>query len=1088
MKRISPQFINSLILLFLTSLGSNIFAQDDAAVRYNINEKILRAYDSLNMDKYQSAETLFFQVAAREDINKYPEFRCKAFLGHAVAEYFNKGKTLTEEESLNILSYIPADNSEFECAAAPAYYAVAGYAKRRNEFEKSIAYLDTTISLIQNSTKPDTSLLGRAFGLKGQCLYRIGNMTEAVTQYLSAKNFVENYSKLNPDHLIKYTQAVGTIYARMQDFDQALPYFKTALDLKRFYGLPQSRNDIIYHNNLGNIYFDRKQFHQASEMFDEAIRIATQLFGPDYELLGNVYLNQGNIFVQVADFTKAREYYLKALSFKNLSEENLRSLYNNIGYTYFRLQEYDQAIRYFEKGLENNSNSSTAIRSLCNLAQSYHGLYMKQPAEETFEKALALANTRNDEINLEYAYALQDYGQFLIETGRPARAIESLDEAISILMKQDVDKRDNVAIIHSILANYYYTIKDYPAALNHIQDALIALEPGFNDADFHINPNIETSESPYELLGILALKAQVLFETGRAEKNKERLILAATTFKDASAVLDMLKTSYSYDDSKLFLSGQSNQIYHHAIEVNYELFAITGDTLYLNYAYNFTEKSKYSTLLEAYRETVIRNQSISPKDLDNLLSLESQLEKAIRALYEASDADKADQSKIDLLNTQIFNLNRKKDSLEAHLNKLNPGFQDVTKQLEVISPSEIQQQLGPDHFLIEFSLHDSTVFAFAISSGSLSIEKIEINTSSIDTLRSALDASELANYSRKDYETFINSSYYLYQKLISPFEACIIDKSLIIIPDSKLGYIPFEALITKMPDSEKMDFRSPDYLLKHNEISYSYSATLLFEDRNDYNGNSKGKLLAFAPEYDYKGLTYGGDTLLSQLAPIPGVKDEIYSIQKYFSGSTLEGKEATEDAFKKYAPEYDILHLAMHTLIDPKNPTYSKLVFSAPDTTNSTDDGVLYTSELFSMSLQSKMAVLSACQTGDGAIKEGEGILSLARGFFYAGVPSVVMTLWSVDDARSALIMESFYKYLKKGYSKDQALRQAKLDLLETGDPLTAHPRFWAGYVSIGNQNPVTRNNHWMFILAGIILISLAGFITARNIQSRRRK
>jgi CHAT domain-containing protein len=178
----------------------------------------------------------------------------------------------------------------------------------------------------------------------------------------------------------------------------------------------------------------------------------------------------------------------------------------------------------------------------------------------------------------------------------------------------------------------------------------------------------------------------------------------------------------------------------------------------------------------------------------------------------------------------------------------------------------------------------------------------------------------------------------------------------------------------------------------------------------------------------------------------------------------------------------------MHTLIDPKNPTYSQLVFSAPDTTNSTDDGVLYTSELFSMSLQSKMAVLSACQTGDGAIIEGEGILSLARGFFYAGVPSVVMTLWSVDDARSALIMESFYKYLKKGYSKGHALRQAKLDLLETGDPLTAHPRFWAGYVSIGNQNPVTKNNQWLFFLAGLILISIAGFVTVKTIQSRRRK
>jgi len=176
----------------------------------------------------------------------------------------------------------------------------------------------------------------------------------------------------------------------------------------------------------------------------------------------------------------------------------------------------------------------------------------------------------------------------------------------------------------------------------------------------------------------------------------------------------------------------------------------------------------------------------------------------------------------------------------------------------------------------------------------------------------------------------------------------------------------------------------------------------------------------------------------------------------------------------------------MHTIIDEKNPTYSKLIFTLPENPDKQNDGILYTSELFSMSLQSKMAVLSACQTGDGKLNKGEGILSLARGFFYSGVPSVVMTLWSVNDAQSAAIMSSFYTYLKKGYSKDKALRQAKLDLLDQGNPLTSHPRYWAGYVSIGEQSPIAKNRRTIVMVICIVL--LAGAISFILVHRRKHK
>ncbi len=820
----------------------------------------------------------------------------------------------------------------------------------------------------------------------------------------------------------------------------------------------------------------------AAEKIDEAIRLTIQLYGKEHQFLGNSYLNQGNIYVQAADFSKAREYYLKAMSLESVRETKLQTLYNNIGYTYFRQKEYENAIEYYKKAIATDNKGKIEIRTLRNIAQCYHGIGETDVAESFLINALDISKKSTNSINIEYALTLQDYGRFLIETDRPDKGINMLNMSLGILKQQNINKRDNEAVIHRIMADHYASIKEYKTSLFHVQNALIALEPEFTSSNIEDNPNIIQSESPYELLGILSLKADVLHKIGKTEDSITYLMKAHDTYALTSTIFDNLKKSYSYDESKLFISGQSNSIFQKAINVAYDLYTITNNPEFLNSAFFFTEKNKYSTLLEAYRETVLRSQIIAKTDLETLTYFQKKLEKADRALYIAQKETPVNQQKNDSLNDLVFDLNRKKDSLEAELKTTHPEFIIANKTSNLINPQLIQKKLSKNQVLIEYSLQDSIVYAFCISHNKFVVEKINIETSYIDSLRLSLDDSGLANYSPDDYRTFITASSYLHDKLISPFTDKIQNKSLIIIPDSRLGYIPFEALITQLPSTKRMDFRKPDYLIRHHSISYSYSSTLLFESEHSNREGNKTNILAFAPEYFYGKNNYAGDTLLNQLAPIPGVSEEISTICKIFNCTALKGEFATEETFKELAPGYEILHLAMHTLIDAQNPSYSKLVFSYPENDSVADDGILYTSELFTLSLQSRMAVLSACQTGDGAIHEGEGILSLARGFFYAGVPSVVMTLWSVDDTKSAEIMGSFYRYLKKGHSKDKALQQAKIDLLDTNDPVVAHPRFWAGYVTIGDQNPI-RKSSLPYSLAGAFFLILVGLFATKKLR-----
>ncbi len=123
------------------------------------------------------------------------------------------------------------------------------------------------------------------------------------------------------------------------------------------------------------------------------------------------------------------------------------------------------------------------------------------------------------------------------------------------------------------------------------------------------------------------------------------------------------------------------------------------------------------------------------------------------------------------------------------------------------------------------------------------------------------------------------------------------------------------------------------------------------------------------------------------------------------------------------AGEYDIIHLAMHTYLNDQNPMNSAMIFS--QVSDTPEDGLLYTYEVYGIPLKTRMVVLSSCNTGSGILSTGEGILSLARGFLYSGSQSVVMSMWEIEDKSGTEIIKMFYENLKKGKSKSKALRKS---------------------------------------------------------------
>ena len=213
------------------------------------------------------------------------------------------------------------------------------------------------------------------------------------------------------------------------------------------------------------------------------------------------------------------------------------------------------------------------------------------------------------------------------------------------------------------------------------------------------------------------------------------------------------------------------------------------------------------------------------------------------------------------------------------------------------------------------------------------------------------------------------------------------------------------------------------YLFRSHALRYGYSATLLF----GYPLQPKAKkhtVAAFAPAYQ-------GVWRLSHNQP------QAKAIAGMMGGQAFIGSQADKGSFLQAAPDFRVLHLAMHGEPDVYSPLRARLLFAGGDTS---EQASLYAYELYNLRLHARMAVLAACESGYGKLEQSEGIYSLARAFRYAGCPSVVSSLWKADGQATTDLMEAFYQALEKGYSKSEALQKARSALPRIRLQRTATP------------------------------------------------
>lgn len=464
------------------------------------------------------------------------------------------------------------------------------------------------------------------------------------------------------------------------------------------------------------------------------------------------------------------------------------------------------------------------------------------------------------------------------------------------------------------------------------------------------------------------------------------------------------------------------------------------------------------------------------------------------------------------LEKELGTLQTEFDQIENQIRTASPRYASLTAT-QPSSLADIQQKVLDDNtVLLEYALGNDASYLFAVTRAGLSVFKLptkaELNKLSTDfraqlippKLQRRLIGIDVADEQRglglaqgpsENVQSFVVASNALYQAAVAPAASLISDKRVLVVADGALNYIPFEALVAGSAGAPPAtsDFASLNYLIKSNEIVYAPSASVIAAIRQQQSAATNvrdGSILVIAdpifssddarikalraahiPTGETRGLglalesavadvagTQASPASTLRLARLPGTRAEAEAIA---ASARTGGAKADvwmdlgaseEKIHAANVSNYRIVHIATHGLLNVERPQFTGVVLSLVGNTSA--DGFLRTDEIFNLKMAPSLVMLSACETGLGKEKRGEGVMGLTRAFMYAGAPTVGVSLWSVADKSTAELMTDFYKrFLAAGSpSRSGALRDAQLAMI-SGKKYSA-PFYWAPFVLVG--------------------------------------
>jgi CHAT domain-containing protein/tetratricopeptide (TPR) repeat protein len=1005
----------------------------------------------------------------------------------------------------------------------------------KGEFDSLDLLLERIYKTYDSQLKADPIINSEYYILKGKYLNITGNNDAAINIFNQIRNEYEKTENINYKLLIEIYNGLGDVNQKKTNYREAENYYMASLEIYR----KNCKDNTILIDILEriiNLHIFIGSITDARNYFNRCVYLIDSLGYPKSKELFDTYITCSLYYSMLF-------YYDKSIEFLDIAENILTSNYSSAYYKYcilyyfqgramMHMNKLDRAVVYFEKSLKmaemsvalnkyiylsydklaiifNEKNEYAISNEYCIksmrfikntgispvysyyfIGQNYSLLNDFEKSEYYYNLAEREAKSQAGKVNkpLFYVYLARSFlYKIMKESGKEKNY---LDMAYNVASKDNIYRNREMALILRELGRYYSRMGEYKRALDTIQKGLIAVTNNFNSTDIYENPGFDDAYDKYQLILTLKRKAYT-FNKYYKEVSKDIRDIKENfeCYKLAAKLEEKIYTIVSDESSRInYLSSQKITL-NNAVWSAIKIYELTNDSKYLEEAFIHSEKSKALMLASYVNEEKAKQFADIP---DSLIDYELKIKKEIAGLNFMIDAagEKGHtiSTESDAVKSRLFELKQKEEKLINLLERQYPRYYDLKYNRSATPVGLVRSSLENDQALIEYTVTWKELYTFVVTRDTFACymqEKPGSLAEKILDMRKILTENKYGNYDIEDYYNFIKISHNLYKMLIEPVAKEIKDKRIIIVADEDINLIPFEVLLTENPTaSDIADFSKLPYLIRDYPVSYAYSASLLMN--RGTRKNKKDRLVSFVPGYEdlYHARHHEKDTVFSDmpaLYPLIGTKEEANFISRLYRSRIYKNKHASEENFKKYAGNYNIIHLAMHTIIDDKDPMYSKMVFAPKE--KSTEDGLLHTFELFGTKLDANLVVLSGCNTGYGKMQKGEGLLSLARGFVFAGCSGLLLTQWSVADRASLELMKKFYTHLSHGNAKDKAMQLAKIDYLESADPLKTHPYYWAGYVVFGNTCPLPpkKGISWWVFAAVLILLALLVYIVIKR-------
>ena len=877
---------------------------------------------------------------------------------------------------------------------------------------------------------------------------------------------------------------IGVVYLSLSQYQKALSYYQESLTIDRKIGDVKGEGTDLM--NIGLVYYSLGQYQKALSFQQKALAIHRKM--GDVKGEGADLMNIGLVYYSLGQYQKALSYYQKALVIdKKIGDLQAKGLtLTNIGLAYWNLGQYQKALSYYQKALAIHRKIGDVKgegNNLTNIGLVYWNLGQYQKALSFQQKALAIHRKIGD-VKGEGA-DLMNIGLVYYSLGQYQKALSYYQKALAIHRKIGNVKGEGDSLAN--IGSVYFSFRQFQKTLSYQQKSL-AIHRRIGDVKGE-GTDLMNIGLTYSILG---QHQKGLFYHQKALAIHRKLGNVKGE-GDSLANMGLIYRSLGKYQKALFYHQKALAIHKKIGEVKSEGSDLDniGDTMlsagkpnkaeiYFESAINAWESIRgqvktgrertgfQSTLPGVYGslaaarlaqddqpgafEAVERGRAKSFLDLlgtreagtrrsknqtDQIAKMERQLaglrEKSVKLISTPVGAKTRSVRKA--LSKKISQLDKKRLELIDHLRRANPELGSLVV-VDPLSLKEIQSLFPDDTALVEYyhpgkhtvsGKKQDQLWVFVVHAKGLHFKAVDV--SKVDLEKALEEYAKLVGDDSSDPKSVEAVGAKLHKWLIEPIEPIsqlTNADTLIIVPWGPMFKIPFAALA---PDAGKLPGISRNLVMSPSAGVYRY----LVKKR----GSGRRKVFAIGNPK-------------TAMAPLQGAEKEAREIAELFGKSKVYTRsKATESLIKsdyEALGKPDIVHLACHGIFNESVPQLSYLALT-PDQKN---DGKLEMHEIFDLDWRGvSLVTLSACSSGKGKLASGNDLVGLTRGFMFAGAPSILCSLWDVDDEATRTFMVSFYKNYLSGISKPEALRKAQISMMN--NKKWSHPYYWSAFVLFGD-------------------------------------